>query len=67
MQMLLLVWMSEKQPRPNSDGAENTTVSGRLHLRLRDDGEWWKLFDESVMRTDIENALTNLGIFYSPL
>ena len=59
--------MDSDTPRPKSIGHSDSTVAGRLRLCLQNDGQWWKLFDSNATRKEIEEMLSGLGIFLSPL
>lgn len=59
--------MDSDTPRPESIGHLFPTVAGRLRVHLKDDGQWWTLFDPDATREEIEEVLIGLGIFLSPL
>ena len=59
--------MDSDTPRPRSIGHLDPTVAGRLRLCLQNDGQWWKLFDSNATRKEMEDMLSGLGIFLSPL
>ena len=59
--------MTLQTPRPKCTDVKDPTVAGRLRLRLKNDGEWWKLFDDGSTRDEVANSLTECGIFHNPL
>lgn len=59
--------MCTESPRPKSIEPSVPTAAGRLRLCIRNDGEWWTLFDPRATRDDVVQVFTGLGVFRSPL
>ena len=59
--------MTSQTPRPKCTEVKDPTVTSRLRLHLKNDREWWKLFDDGSTRDEVANSLTECGIFHNPL